>query len=86
MSVVSLSGACWVVTEGAWINQVKGHKRAFISIPKLSSHHTVNTENMGVKDKLCFGEGGVVGGAVGGVLPVKLSNRGSFTVWMQRRR
>lgn len=46
-----------VVTEGGWINQLKGHKRTFTSIPKLSSHHAVNTENKGVKDKLCFGEG-----------------------------
>lgn len=56
-----------VVTEGGWINQLKGHKRTFTSIPKLSSHHAVNTENKGVKDKLCFGEGwGGEGGGGGG--------------------
>lgn len=54
-----------VVTEGGWINQLKGHKRTFTSIPKLSSHHAVNTENKGVKDKLCFGEGWGGGGGGG---------------------
>lgn len=38
-----------------WTSQLKGHKRTFTSILKLSSHHAVNTENKGGKDKLCFG-------------------------------
>lgn len=51
-----------------WTSQLKGHKRTFTSILKLSSHHAVNTENKGGKDKLCFGGKG--GGS--------FVNRGSF--------
>lgn len=49
-----------VVTDG-WIDQLEEHQRTFSNILKLSSHHAVNTENKGGKDKVCFG-GGEEGG------------------------